>query len=196
MKRFALLFLLLGGFIPLASAQENEHIQIGAFADYMRITQTSRNFAGLGARLGFVAYKNLKFEAEMGYDFTQAFAESFSDTTTGTITVQRSKLRILHGEFGPKVNLSPERWHLHPFIFVKGGFMNFRITPRPATLGTFFDSADSLRTNNVSAALYPGGGLEGHAGPLGLRLDIGDEINFANGPHNNLRVTFGPYIRF
>jgi hypothetical protein len=31
---------------------------------------------------------------------------------------------------------------------------------------------------------------------IGLRADIGDEISFANGAHNNLRVIFGPYIRF
>jgi hypothetical protein len=43
---------------------------------------------------------------------------------------------------------------------------------------------------------YPGGGIEGHIGFLGLRADIGDEISFANGAHNNLRITFGPYIRF
>ncbi len=44
--------------------------------------------------------------------------------------------------------------------------------------------------------LYPGGGIEGHIGPIGLRLDVGDEIYFNNGTHNNLRASFGPYIRF
>jgi hypothetical protein len=38
--------------------------------------------------------------------------------------------------------------------------------------------------------------LAAYIGFLGLRADIGDEISFANGAHNNLRVTFGPYIRF
>ena len=132
----------------------------------------------------------------MSYDFTQAFTEQFTNGATGSVTVQRTNLRILHGEFGPKVNLSPEYWHFHPFVFVKGGFMNFRLSPRPATLGTFFSSVDTLRTDNVSAVLYPGGGLEGRVGPIGVRLDVGDEINFASGAHNNLRVTFGPYIRF
>ena len=35
-----------------------------------------------------------------------------------------------------------------------------------------------------------------HAGPLGIRLDVGDEIYGSNGAHNNLRVTFGPTLRF
>jgi hypothetical protein len=195
MKRLAFLFLLAGWLVPLASAQENEHFQAGVFADYMRVTQTSTNFGGIGARVGWAAYKAIKLEAEMSYDFTQAFTETFSNGTTGTLTVQRSNLRILHGEFGPKVNLG-EHYHVHPFVFAKGGFIDYRITNRPATLGTFFDSAASLRANSVSGVFYPGGGIEGHIGFLGLRADVGDEISFANGAHNNLRVTFGPYIRF
>jgi hypothetical protein len=27
-------------------------------------------------------------------------------------------------------------------------------------------------------------------------VDVGDEIYFQNGAHNNLRITFGPSIRF
>jgi hypothetical protein len=195
MKRFVFLFLLAAGLVPLASAQETEHVQFGVYADYLRFSQTESNFGGVGARLGFVAYKNLKLEAEMAYDFTQTFTENINNGA-GVISTQRSRLRLLHGEFGPKVNLTPEYHHFHPFVFVKGGAMNFRVTNAPATLGTFFSSASNLRTNNVSALLYPGGGLEGHIGPVGVRADVGDEIYFANGAHNNLRVTFGPYIRF
>jgi len=55
---------------------------------------------------------------------------------------------------------------------------------------------DNLRANNVSGTLYPGAGLEGHIGPVGLRLEAGDEIYFAGGAHHNPRVTFGPFIRF
>jgi hypothetical protein len=66
----------------------------------------------------------------------------------------------------------------------------------PATLGTFFSSVDGLRASNVNGVLYPGGGLMGHLGPIGLRLDVGDEIYFNHGTHNNLRVAFGPVFRF
>ena len=45
-------------------------------------------------------------------------------------------------------------------------------------------------------ALYPGAGIEGHVGRVGLRLDVGDMIYFDNGARNNLKVSVGPYIRF
>jgi hypothetical protein len=195
MKRLVFLFILAGWLVPLASAQEAEHVQVGVFADYFRLGQTDTNFGGLGARLGVVAYRSLKLEGEMSYDFDQAFTEQIRDTTTGSITLRRSGMRILHGEFGPKVNLG-EHYHVHPFVTLKGGFVDFRINNAPATIGTFFSSVDSLRRNNVNGVLYPGGGLEGHLGPVGVRLDLGDEIYFNHGTHNNLRIALGPYIRF
>ena len=195
MKRFAFLFFLAGWLVPLASAQETEHVQVGIFADYLRLSQTDTNFGGVGARLGVVAFRNIKLEGEMSYDFDQAFTEGFTNTTTGAVTLSRSGLRILHGEFGPKVNLG-EHWHVHPFVTLKGGFVDFRINNAPATIGTFFSSVNNLRSNNVDGVFYPGGGLEGHLGPVGVRFDIGDEIYFNSGTHNNLRISLGPYIRF
>jgi hypothetical protein len=191
MKRLVFLFILAGWLVPLASAQETEHVQVGVFADYFRLGQTDTNFGGLGARVGVVAYRSLKLEGEMSYDFDQAFTER--DNTT--LTVRRSGMRVLHGEFGPKVNLG-EHYHVHPFVTLKGGFIDFRINNAPATIGTFFSSVDNLRRQNVNGVLYPGGGLEGHFGPVGVRLDIGDEVYFNHGTHNNLRIALGPYIRF
>ena len=63
MKRFAFFFLLAGWLLPLASAQETEHFQFGVNADYFRLSQTDTNFAGVGARLGFVAFRSIKLEA-------------------------------------------------------------------------------------------------------------------------------------
>jgi len=48
----------------------------------------------------------------------------------------------------------------------------------------------------LNAAIYPGAGVEASLGPVGLRLELGDEIYFNSGGHNNLRITFGPIIRF
>ena len=194
MKRLTFLLLFTGWLVPLASAQETEHVQVGVFADYLRLGQTDTNYAGLGARVG-VPFHNIKLEGEMSYDFDQAFTESFGNSTTGVIAVRRTGLRTLHGEFGPKVNLG-EHWHVHPFVTLKGGFVDFRINNGPATIGTFFSNVDNLRRKNVDGVLYPGAGLEGHLGPLGMRFDIGDELYFNNGSHNNLRIAFGPYIRF
>ena len=195
MKRCAFLFLLAGWLVPLASAQETEHVQFGVNADYFRLSQTDTNFAGVGARLGVVAYHNVKLEAELNYDFNQAFTEGFTNNSTGAVAIQRSGMRILHGEFGPKVNLG-EHWHVHPFVQLKGGFISFNFSNRAATLGNFFSDVSNLRDDNVVGVLYPGGGLEGHLGPIGLRLDIADVIYFSSGTHNNLRMSFGPYIRF
>ena len=57
-------------------------------------------------------------------------------------------------------------------------------------------SVENLRSKDVSGVIYPGGGLEGHIGPVGLRLDLGDEIYFNNGTHHNFRMAFGPILRF
>jgi hypothetical protein len=79
---------------------------------------------------------------------------------------------------------------------VKGGFINFRIDGAPATVATFISSVNNLRARDVGPVLYPGGGLQGHLGPIALRLDVGDDIHFNNESHHNLRVAFGPVFRF
>jgi hypothetical protein len=195
MRRFALVavpLLFAGWFAPAAFAQE--HGQIGAGADYFRLSQTKMDFAGLGGHLSVNANRNLQLEAEMGYDFTQPLVEGFTNTGTGTVTLQRTNTRVIHGLFGPKLQTS--RGPLRAFLTVKGGFLNFRLDPRPATFSTFTSSVDNLRANNVTGVFYPGAGLEGHLGPLGLRLDVGDEMYFSGGTHHNMRIQFGPIIRF
>ena len=54
----------------------------------------------------------------------------------------------------------------------------------------------SFNTDKVNAVLYPGGGIEGRIGFLGLRAEAGDEMYFNGGAHHNLRLAFGPFIRF
>jgi len=192
MKRIALLLFLAGCLVPLASAQD--HFQVGAYADYFRISQTKSNMAGLGARLGVKALPYVMLEGEMSYDFNQAFTEGFANPSGGTITFQNSNIKVLHGLFGPK--LTAGHGAIRLFLTVKGGFINFRLDPRPASFSGFVSSVDNLRASNVSGTLYPGAGLEGHIGPVGLRLEAGDEIYFAGGAHHNARVAFGPFIRF
>jgi hypothetical protein len=191
MRRFALLLTLCAaGIVPAASAQD--HFAVGGFVDYFRMGQTDTNFAGVGGRLGFGVAPHVMLEAEMSYDFNKVFNEDFFNGTT--LTVERSNIRLLHGMFGPKVALGHSNFH--PFVTVKGGFLNTRFDTAPATVGTFTSSVADLRAKDVMGTLYPGGGVEGHLGPIGLRLDVGDEIYFNHGTHNNLRVAFGPYIRF
>lgn len=192
MKRVAWLIVFGVALAPAALAQD--HGQVGIYGDYVRLSQTSTNMAGLGGRFAVNANRVLALEAEMSYDFEQAFTEGFTNTATGSVTLQRTNLRLLQGLFGPK--LQTPRGPLRAFLTVKGGFINFRLDPRPGTFATFASSVENLRSNDVSGVLYPGGGFEAHLGPLGLRLDVGDEIYFNNGAHHNLRVSFGPMIRF
>jgi len=59
-----------------------------------------------------------------------------------------------------------------------------------------FTNAVGLGAGATYFALYPGGGIEAFAGPIGVRAEVGDNIFFNNGMHNNLRVSFGPQFRF
>jgi hypothetical protein len=192
MKRVALLLFLAGLLVPLASAQD--HIQVGAYGDYFRVTQTNTNLAGLGARAAVKVFSHVMLEGEMNYDFQQAFAEGFTNTSGGAVTFQNSNLKVLHGLAGFK--FIGGHHAIRPFLTIKGGFINFNLDPRPASFAGFTSTVDNLRRNNVSGVLYPGAGLEGHLGPIGLRLEAGDEMYFAGGTHHNPRVAFGPFFRF
>lgn len=176
---------------PRAAAQE--HGQVGVFADYFHLQDTGTNFGGVGGRFAINANRYIGLEAEMNYDFEEVFSERFTPTS-GTATILQSNVRLLHGLFGP--TFSTGHGPIRLFVTAKGGFINFRFNPQPAGFATFTSSVNNLRANDVDGVLYPGGGIEGHIGPVGLRLDVGDEIYFADGAHNNLRITFGPIIRF
>jgi hypothetical protein len=193
MKRVALLLGLgiLCVMVPAARAQD--HIEVGLYGDYYRLSQTDTNFAGIGVRLGMGVFPHVKLEGEMAYDFDQAITEGFTDST-GTLTFQRSNLHLLHGEFGPKVELG--HGLIRPFVVLKGGFQHFSVSSCQVSFGCVTSQIANIRANNTTGLLYPGGGIEGHLGPVGLRLDIGDEISFQGGTHNNLRMAFGPFIRF
>jgi hypothetical protein len=196
MKRISLIMALFGlGFTPAAQAQyhEQEHAEVGAYIDYFHLQATGTDFAGLGGRLGFNVAPHAQLEAEMSYDFNQVFSEGFTNPSSGIVSVAKSNLRVVHGLFGPKFQTGgPVRL----FVTVKGGFDAFRFDTRPATFSTFGSTVENLRTDNVNGVLYPGAGVEAFLGPVGLRLDVGDEIYFAHGAHNNLRISIGPTIRF
>jgi len=130
----------------------------------------------------------------MAYDFNQVFTEGFTNTGGGAVNFQNTGVRVLHGSFGPKFELGHSAFH--PFLYAKGGFVNYMFDARNANLSTFSTQVDHLRADNVNPEFLAGGGVEGHIGPVGLRLDAGDEMVFNHGAHHNLAVTFGPFIRF
>jgi hypothetical protein len=190
MKRFALFATIATIiFVPIARAQD--HVEVGAFVDYFRLQQTKTNFVGLGGRAAFNIVAPVQFEAEMAYDFSRSFTETFSNGITSS--VQNSKIKVLHGLFGPKLQTpGPVR----VFVTAKGGFVNFRFDTSANSFSGFTSSLQNLRDDNVSGVFYPGGGVEAFLGPFGLRLEAGDEMIFANGVRHNWKVTLGPQIRF
>lgn len=201
MKKLALMMtIVLGmGLVPAVLAQN--HGEVGAYFDYVRLKAATNNINeyGLGGRLSFNVHPNIQLEAEMSYDFARGFNENFTGISGGTSCtpapcVNRTNLRLLHGLFGPKIQTGGS-W-IRAYGTVKGGFLNLRFDPRPATFSTFTSDVDLLRSNNVNGVFYPGGGVEIYAGPIGIRAEIGDLMYFNNGAHNNLRFEVGPNIRF
>ncbi len=179
---------------PSLMAQDGgDHIEVGVFADYFNLSRTSPhiNFVGLGGRAAFNVRSNVQIEAEMAYDFQRNFTTTFSDGITTQFV--STDLRPLHALFGPKIGTSggPVRF----FGTFKVGLINFSASHLSVVSG-FQSAISDVTTGNTSAAIMPAVGLEGFIGPIGLRADVGDEIYFKNGTHNNLRVTFGPTFRF
>jgi hypothetical protein len=194
MKRcFGLFIVSLFFAAPMLIAQDHsDHVEAGAFVDYFRFSATTpqRNFIGLGGRVAFNVHPSIQLEAEMAYDFKRNFTNTFSDGVTTTFVP--SQLRTLHGFFGPKFQTGSGPFRI--FVTGKVGFDNFDVTNQNPPAG--FVSSVGLGNGATYFAVYPGGGVEAFAGPIGIRAEIGDDVYFNSGAHNNLRVTFGPQFRF
>jgi len=173
-----------------AQALKGDHVEVGAFADYFRLDRTdpSLNYAGVGGRLAFNLRPSAQLEAEMAYDFDRSYNNPFND---GSIVP--AKTHILHGLFGPKFQTGSSR--LRFFVTGKAGLISFTTNNQNAPTG-FKSALGAVGNGNAKFAVYPGGGVEGFVGPVGLRLEVGDDIYFDNGARNNMRVTFGPTFRF
>ena len=123
------------------------------------------------------------------------FEEAYRDVANGNITaIKRTSVGVTHGLFGP--TLQPAKGGFRPFATLKGGFTDFRLSPSLLPLDNVVSTILGIRTSSLNVAIYPAGGVEASLGPVGLRLELGDEIYFNNGAHNNLRITFGPILRF
>ena len=180
---------------PMLLAQESDHmdhVELGAFVNYYRLTDPgpTRNFLGLGGRAAFGIRPSIQLEAEMAYDFKRNYSSTFDNgVTSATVT---SRMRTLHGFFGPKFQTGSGAFRF--FLTGKVGFDNFSVSNQNAPAG--FTNTVGLDNGATYFALYPAGGIEAFAGPIGLRLEAGDDIFFKGGAHNNLRVSIGPQFRF
>jgi len=170
-------------------------MEAGIFLDSLSISQTGTNNLGLGARFGYRIQPHVMLEGELAYDYGLNFHEAYVDVTSGNVAaIENTSIGVTHGLFGPMVQ--PAHGHFRPFATMKAGFMDFRLSGSLLPDSGIVSSLLGLRTSNLNAALYPAGGVEASLGPVGLRLEFGDEIYFNHGGHNNLRITFGPIVRF
>jgi hypothetical protein len=176
----------------IASAQ---HVELGAFFDYGRptIPNFSANAFGAGGRLDINLHRFLQAEIDAAYDVK--YANFLVTTTSASVALTNSEMGILHMNGGLKVQTAGGSF----FLFAKGGANQYfpeqtiqTVAGNPITVSKSVSSPDSF----IHGVFYPGGGIGFHAGPLGIRLDVGDEIYWSSGAHHNLRVTFGPTLRF
>ncbi|HVP64857.1 MAG TPA: hypothetical protein VMT82_08170 [candidate division Zixibacteria bacterium] len=190
MNRLATLLMLVAALaVPASFAQgqpEYDHGTIGVFMNYTRLHNfADTNFYGVGGRIGINVHPNVQLEAEGAYDFEQ---NRDSDFTQNGINYGRSSLRMVHGLFGPKIQIGTRAFRL--FGTVKGGALNF------STTRSFPGQISQFGSGDTNGVFYPGGGIEGYAGPFGIRIEVGDEMYIDNGVNHNLRLTFGPLFRF
>jgi hypothetical protein len=189
----AIAVLLLSGNSCQAHAQKR--VEAGLLLDYLSVAQTQTNNFGVGGRLGLRVHHNVMVEGEFAYDYGVNFQEAYRNIADGNVTaIEQTSIGVTQGLFGPK--LQPAHGHLRPFVTLKGGFIDFRLSPSLIPYSSLVSAVLGIRDSRLNAALYPGGGAEATLGPLGLRLEFGDLIYFNDGGHNNLRITFGPFLRF
>ena len=188
---FLLLVLLV---LPCISFAQSR-MEAGIFLDALSISQTGTTNIGLGARFGYRIHQSVMLEGELAYDYGLNFHEAYVDLTNGNVVaIENTSIGVTHGLIGPMVQ--PSHGHFRPFATLKAGFIDFRLSGSLLPYSGIVSSVLGLRTSNLNVALYPAGGIEASLGPVGLRFEAGDEMYFNRGAHNNLRITFGPILRF
>ena len=193
--RFVFGACIVAGLLHASTLAAQQRVEVGIVLDYLGISQTSTNNFGIGGRFGYRVHPVVMLEGELAYDYGINFNEAYRDISTGSIVaIENTSVGVTHGLFGPK--LQPSGGGFRPFVTLKGGFLDFRLAPSLVPYSDVISAVSGIRTSRMNFAMYPAAGLEANLGPVGIRLEIGDEIYFNNGSHNNLRVTFGPQLRF
>lgn len=189
--RLAVMLIAVGALLCAPALRAQDHGELGVFGELFRASASSTNLYGVGGRVSLNVHPNVALEVDGAYDFAQSNTQTVTGIN-GNTTVFRSDLRATHGLFGPKFQLGTNSG-VRAFLFAKGGFVRFGVTPGPVTFGAF---PTRLENTDLNGVFYPGGGLEFFLGPIGIRVDAGDEIYFDRGAQNNLKVAVGPTIRF
>jgi hypothetical protein len=173
-----------------------QHVEIGVFGNYSRqdLPNAAQNLFGLGGRADLNVSRIIQLEAEAAYDFK--YPHVVVSTLPNTAIINTTKLGVLHANAGLKFQTPGGSF----FGFIKGGVNKYDTETMVQTVNAIPAGIVTVQFPDSSfckGVLYPGAGIGFHAGPLGIRLDAGDEIIWINGAaHNSLRITFGPTFRF
>lgn len=195
MRTFILVILAYSLFGISSPLLAQSRMQAGIFVDYLSISQTSTNNFGLGGRFGYRIHRRVTLEGELAYDYGINFNEAYRNVINGNIAaIEHTSIGVTQGLVGPV--LEPVKGWFRPFVTLKAGFVDFRLSPSLLPVPNAVSTLLGIRTSSLNAAIYPGVGLEASLGPVGIRLESGDEIYFNGGAHNDLRITFGPIVRF
>lgn len=178
----------------------DNHAEVGVYGDYFRYSPSSSaiNFLGLGGRVGVNMNPHMALEGELNYDFAQDYTSTATGSNTGSIssTVVTTGIRPLTGLFGPKFQVGTSG-PFRAFVTGKVGFISFsNSNPHSVSGSSFTGAVSGVGGSGTYFAAYPGAGIEAFGGPIGVRVEVGDEIFLNNGTHNQLRATFGPVFRF
>jgi hypothetical protein len=173
-----------------------QHVELGAFADFSRqnVPHAAEHLFGAGARADVNIIRVLQLEVEGAYDFKYPHFETAPQTNA--VVLNSTSLGVFHANAGLKVQTRGGS----VFGFIKGGINQYRTESQIQTVAGAPVTVSTVRFPDATfskGVLYPGVGLGFHAGPLGIRFDVGDEITWVNGSTNNsLRITVGPTFRF
>src|SRR3954451_22163230 len=102
MKKLALLFIFALTMAASPSLFAQDHGEIGAFFDYLRLDPINLNQYGIGGRVGFNVHRSVQLEAEGAYDFRQSTTVNIP--TTIPPTTFQANFRTPTGLFGLKVH--------------------------------------------------------------------------------------------
>ena len=157
MRKLSFIFLfplLLGA----SSLFAQKRVEAGVFLDYLNVSQTSTSNFGLGGRFGYRVHRDVMLEGELAYDYGLNFDEAYRNIVNGNLAaIERTSVGVTHGLIGPK--LQPSGGGFRPFITLKGGFMDFRLSPGLLPISNAVSTLLGLRTSNLNAAIYPGAGV-------------------------------------
>ena len=150
-------FVLLIVTVLLAAGSHVTHaqrrVEAGLLLDYLSVSQTQTNNFGLGARLGIRVHRSIMAEGELAYDYGVNFEEVYNDVTNGDVkAIERTSIGVTEGLFGPKLQRADG--HLRPFVTLKGGFVDFRLSPSLIPYSGVSSAVLVIRDSNLNAAMY------------------------------------------